>query len=985
MIIDDYLNYQDEYRKKYGDNTIILMQVGSFFELYSIIENCPFMSKISDICNIQISRKNKAIKEVSRNNPIMAGFPLYTLNKFVTILTENNYTIILIEQVSAPPNPDRKITEIISKSTYISNGNNSIPSTKSNYIMVMYFEELKDDLLVVGIAAADLTTAKSFVFESGATKADKNLTLDEVYKLLTIYNPSEILLLSENNIKNKNQIIEITNSINSLVHQKWDKYELFPVIKKLDYQNKILEKSFENNSQLSICEFLNLERMNYARISLCCLLQFAYEHNADIIKELQVPSILEQSKILNIEYNSSLQLNIISNNSNDRPLLDILNRCSTAFGSRQFKERLLNPITDPEELNIRYNKIEELLKNNKFKIINKYLNNINDLERSKRKILLKKFNPSEFSYFFNSLENAIEAFKVVDNSDIIIKITFIIDYLKVLNLDECSKYNIIDIKTNIFNIGYLPEIDELTTKRNNKITLLNSICDSINDITDETICKLENSDKDGYYILITKKRYETALNKNKKIMSKFEKKIIGTNNNNLKLTSDEINEASSTIETIEMKIQSIVMKEYLSFLTKFLNENKNNLDIIINELTELDINNCNARNSFDYCYHKPTISTTSETSFINAQNLRHPIIERIYNEIEYVGNDISLNQNGILLYGINASGKSSFMKAVGLSIIMAQAGMYVPSTNFNYYPYRHIMTRICGNDNIYRGMSSFVVEMTELRNILQRANNSSLIIGDEICCGTEAISGVAIVSAAINELVFKKASFIFTSHLHELTDISIIKEKIIEDKLKIFHMHIEIIDDLIIYERKLREGQGSNIYGIDVCKSLDMPLNFMKNAEMIKKEVLGLNTTIINTKTSNYNSSIYMDICEVCKKNKANETHHINYQMDADANGKFDNFNKNIQHNLITICDECHKNEHNGNISILGYKMTNKGKKLEIDDKSKKLIKIENDIWYYKTRINAKWQPTTESDMILFYNKQMKTNKTSAEILAEFL
>ncbi len=370
--------------------------------------------------------------------------------------------------------------------------------------------------------------------------------------------------------------------------------------------------------------------------------------------------------------------------------------------------------------------------------------------------------------------------------------------MKVLNLDECSKYNIIDIKTNIFNIGYLPEIDKLTENRNDKLKFLNSICESINKIADETVSKLENSDKDGYFILITKKRYETAMNKNKSFMSKFDKKIIGTNNNNLKLTSNEINEASAAIETIETKIQSIVLNEYLSFLTKFLNENKNDLDIIINELTELDINNCNARNSFDYCYHKPTISTTAETSFINAENLRHPIIERIYSEIEYIGNDISLNQNGILLYGINASGKSSFMKAVGLSIIMAQAGMFVPSTNFQYYPYRHIMTRICGNDNIFRGMSSFVVEMTELRNILQRADKSSLIIGDEVCCGTEAISGVAIVSAAINELVSKKASFIFTSHLHELTDISIIKEKIEENKLKIFHMHIEIIDDLII-------------------------------------------------------------------------------------------------------------------------------------------------------------------------------------------
>jgi DNA mismatch repair protein MutS len=939
------------------------------------------MSKIGDICNIQISKKNKTIKEVSKSNPLMAGFPLYVVNKFIQILTENNFTIVLIEQITPPPNPERKITEIISPSTNI-NAN----TKKSNYIMVLYFEELKDNLLIVGISGVDLTTGKCFIYETGAIKSDPQSTLDECYRLLTIYNPSEILILSENEITNKNQIIEITNSINSLVHYKWNNYDLLSNIKKLEYQNRILEKSFENDSMLSVCEYLNLERINYARISFCCLLQFAYEHNTEIIKELNNPEILEQSKILTIEYNSSIQLNIISHNDNERPLLEILNRCSTAFGSRGFKERLLNPINNVDELNRRYKKIDELLEDKKFKTINKYLNNINDLERSKRKILLKKFNPSEWSYFINSLENAIDAFKIINNNTVITIIEQILNYLKILNLDECNKYNIADIKSNIFNKDHLPEIDELTILRENKLKLLNKICEDISNI-DDTVCKLENNDKEGYYILITKKRYETALNKNKKLMNKFEKKIIGSNNNNLKLTSNEINEASATIETIEQKIQSIVIKEYLNFLINFLINNKINLETIIKELTELDINNCNAKNAFDYCYYKPEIISNSENSFIKAENLRHPIIERIYNSIEYVGNDISLNQNGILLYGINASGKSSFMKAVGLSIIMAQSGMFVPSSLFEYYPYNHIMTRICGNDNIYRGMSSFVVEMTELRNILQRADKSSLIIGDEICCGTEAISGIAIVSAAINELVNKKASFIFTSHLHELTDISIIKDKITEDKLKIFHMHIEIDGDLIIYERKLREGQGSNIYGIDVCKSLDMPLNFMKNAELIKKEIMGLNTNIINTKTSNYNTSVYIDVCEVCKKNKSSETHHINYQVNSDENGKFDNFNKNIQHNLIPICDECHKKEHNGNIGIIGYVMTNKGKKLQLDNKSRiyKLIKYENGNWFYRTRINAKWLPTVENDIITFYNKQMKSNNNSAEILAKFI
>jgi DNA mismatch repair protein MutS len=310
--------------------------------------------------------------------------------------------------------------------------------------------------------------------------------------------------------------------------------------------------------------------------------------------------------------------------------------------------------------------------------------------------------------------------------------------------------------------------------------------------------------------------------------------------------------------------------------------------------------------------------------------------------------------------------------------------MYVPSSKFVYYPYDHIMTRICGNDNIYKGMSSFVVEMTELRNILQRANNNSLIIGDEICCGTEPISGVCIVSSAINELINKKASFIFTSHLHELTSISIIKDKI-GSELNVYHMHIEVIDGKIIYERKLKEGQGSSIYGIDVCKSLDMPLSFIKNTEIIKKEIQGINDTIINTKKSNYNSDIFIDICEICKINKGKETHHINYQINADKDGKFSNFHKNQNHNLVCICDECHKKEHNGEIGIIGYKQTSEGIKLEVinETRIKYLIIRGKSNWFYRKKKTDKFIPATEKEIIDFYNKQTKSQIKEIDINME--
>ena len=967
MIVDDYLNYLDEYRKKYGENTIILIQVGSFFELYDTDANSRYLYKIADICNIQVSRKNKSILEVSRNNPIMCGFPIYVINKYIQLILQNNYTIILIEQVTEPPEPQRKITEILSPATNI-----NINSKKSNYIMVLYYEEI-DNLLIVGITGVDLTTGRSFIYENASSKSDPQYTLDETYRLITIYNPCEILILSDKlNDNTKKSILNIINN-NSLIHAKWEDYELSSNIKKIDYQNKILEKSFINKSMLSIIEFLNLEKYSLGRLSFCCLLQFAYEHNNEIIKELQIPELIDNSKNLAIEFNSALQLNIISNNNNEKPLIDILNRCKTAFGSRIYKERFLNPTNNKLELIKRYNNIETYLINEKYKEINKFLININDLERIKKKIFLKKLQPCEWGSFASSLENAIEVFKLTQ-PELIENANKIISSYSILNLDECSKYNTNDIKTNIFNEGVHKDLDDLNLKYKNSYNKLIAISNKISNIND-SLCKIDFNENDGYFIMITKKRFENAAKKENSYMNKFEKKHL-TTTNSYKLTSNEITNASNIIRKTQNDINSIVILKYYEFLLSFFTSEKDDIDIVIKNLIDIDITCCNAKNAVEYCYYKPSIDLTTDNSFISAENLRHPIIERIITDVEYIGNDIELNQNGILLYGINASGKSSFMKAIGLSIIMAQAGMYVPAINFKYYPYNHIMTRICGNDNIYKGMSSFVVEMTELRNIIQRADKHSLIIGDEICSGTEAISGICIVSAAINELLNKKVSFIFTSHLHELPSISLIKDR---EELKIYHMHIEITNDnKIIYERKLKEGQGSNIYGIEVCKSLDMPLNFMTNAEKIRKEILGINNKLVETKTSNYNSSLFMDICQICNKNKSEDTHHINYQTFSNDNGYFENFHKNKKHNLVNICRECHDKEHNGTIHIEGFKQTNEGIILDVkyditeEDKLKIYIRKGKNDWFSRKAKNHKFKITDITEIIIIINKYTK-------------
>jgi DNA mismatch repair protein MutS len=386
-------------------------------------------------------------------------------------------------------------------------------------------------------------------------------------------------------------------------------------------------------NMLSIIEFLNLEKYSLGRLSFCCLLQFAYEHNNEIIKELQIPELIDNSKNLAIEFNSALQLNIISNNNNEKPLIDILNRCKTAFGSRIYKERFLNPSNNKQELIRRYNNIENYLIDGKYKEINKFLSNINDLERIKKKIFLKKMQPCEWNSFVISLENSIEVFKLTQ-PELIENANRITSHYSILNLDECSKYNTNDIKTNIFNEGIYKDLDDLNLKYKNAYEKLTIISNKISNIND-SLCKIDYNESEGYYIVITKKRFENAAKKDHIYMNKFDKKLL-TTNNSYKLTSYEITNASNTIRKTQNDINSIVILRYYDFLLSFFNKNNDDIDIIIKNLIDIDITCSNAKNAFEFCYYKPTIDLTTDNSFISAENLRHPIIERIITDVEYI-------------------------------------------------------------------------------------------------------------------------------------------------------------------------------------------------------------------------------------------------------------------------------------------------------------------------------------------------------------
>jgi DNA mismatch repair protein MutS len=244
---------------------------------------------------------------------------------------------------------------------------------------------------------------------------------------------------------------------------------------------------------------------------------------------------------------------------------------------------------------------------------------------------------------------------------------------------------------------------------------------------------------------------------------------------------------------------------------------------------------------------------------------------------------------------------------------MAQAGLYVPCKEFIYKPYNYIFTRILGNDNIFKGLSTFAVEMSELRTILRLSNKNSLILGDELCSGTENTSAISIFVAGIQKLYSYKSSFIFATHLHEIVDY----EEIVNlDNLRLNHMSViyDKENDILIYDRKLKEGPGNNMYGLEVCKSLNLPEDFLQEAYNIRVKYSSTESSILSLKTSHFNSKKIMGICENCKKNMGTEVHHLQHQKDSNEMGvieKVDGYlHKNNLSNLVTLCKECHNNFH---------------------------------------------------------------------------
>jgi DNA mismatch repair protein MutS len=379
-------------------------------------------------------------------------------------------------------------------------------------------------------------------------------------------------------------------------------------------------------------------------------------------------------------------------------------------------------------------------------------------------------------------------------------------------------------------------------------------------------------------------------------------------------------------------LKDLITSVYNKFVNNF-EQYACKLESIINFVTLIDILYTKTSIAKKYNYCKPNI-VKSDKSFVDAKKLRHCLIERFQSNELYVSNDVALGNNdtdGVLLYGTNAVGKTTIIRALGISIIMAQAGLFVPCSEFNFKPYKYIFTRIIGNDNIFKGLSTFAVEMSELRTILRLSDENSLILGDELCSGTETQSAISIFVAGIQKLHKCRSSFIFATHLHEIIDYNEISSL---ESVKLKHMSVVFDKELdkLVYDRKLKDGPGNSMYGLEVCKSLNLPQDFLDAAYEIRMKYHPEGASVLSLKTSRYNSKKIVGMCEKCKENVGKEVHHLQYQKDADVNGVIINtddvLHKNTLANLLTLCEACHDEIHKKNTRLKKVKTT-KGTELQ--------------------------------------------------------
>jgi DNA mismatch repair protein MutS len=983
-LILDYFDKTKDLKEKYGEKSIVFMQVGSFYEVYGCKHQDTgeiFASSIElfqQICDFSVSEKKK-VKGINGSNVVMAGFPETQLEKYIEKVQSHHFTIAVYTQTGEGKNIERELTTICSPGTYFTEDHTVI----SNYIVCIAFHVRPasrfniQPKIIYGLSALNIITGKCNYTEHQEVLNHNPCTFDFIERYISIFNPNEVIFLHNSLYISQEKLDDIVHfiGVSSItkhfidLHNDSNPFQQSALkCEQQNVQRDIIQNFYPNDDVDSFFETHQFHYYTIACHSFTFLLEFVNSHNKDACKQLKHPQKEYDDNHLYLANHSLKQLNIISDNNfhgKTGSIVEFMDHCYTIMGKRMLREHILHPITDPNILETKYNRIQFFIDNTEhITKIRNHLKEIYDIEKGTRKIIMNKSTIHDIISLYTSckhVQHIIEYCMAQKDINKTIDFSFenlnekIVSIIKTITRQFNVYYDIqysADKDTYDLNLlktqnqivrGVYSELDECESnylQYSEQIILIReyfsksihkqSKKSNVDENTLLNYCKIHTTDKSGIYFKTTnsrgtllngymnkqKKPCELILSNSNLVTISNELQFVACSKSEKKITNNDIQTIISKYGICKEQFER-TSNQYFKLCIESLKCHYQEFQDIVEFIAEIDIILSHSIHAKKYNYCKPVINLGNKDtpSFIKASHLRHPLIEILQTQETYVSNDIEIGDcdKGILLFGTNAVGKSSLIKSIGISVILAQSGCFVPCSSFLYKPYYKLFTRILGNDNIFKGLSTFAVEMSELNVILRNTDEHSLVLGDELCSGTEMGSAISIFVSGLKHLHDHKSSFMFATHFHEVVNM-----KQVQECKSIVYKHLSVIYEpekqLLIYNRKLQDGPGNNLYGLEVCKSLKLPQSFLEYANDIRLQMFPENTALSSNPTSRYNAKKIKSKCEICNQ-VADDIHHLIHQKYSNENGYINHIPKNHKANLMSLCKDCHMKFHNKDIS----------------------------------------------------------------------
>jgi len=930
---EEYVKAYRHYSITYGADTAIFYQVGKFYELYDWIDpktgqTQTSMRRAMDILGTQMSeRKGDAPGGLTG---LFGGVPDQNLHKYASLLTRKNWTVVVINQVKDTKGnvTERTMSRILTPGTHVE----SI-TTDVLYTSAIWLEDSawgSNEPPSFALASVDLSTGRIVTYEGKATGRQGAWTADDAFHYFQVCPPRECIVYWRGDSVARPTALSLGRQFGlygvSMSVQQADAKAQGGLEKAL-VREDLFKRSIPVRSLLPLSHALNIQEGSRTERCLAALLHRIHEIFPQGPTKLFPPFSWQPSSSLSLGNHALIQLNMVTPQLEDS-VLGLYMKTQTKMGRRAMRSRILFPIADPVALETRYNEIA--LMGQVHTEVERELRSIDDLPRLHRRISAGETSPAEVIALDTSYK-AILNLQSALGGTLLEQKGWTAGQLQVALHSVFSVEKAMAMKSAddsyCFNTGIAPAVDSVEAEIAAIHVKFRECVESVRQWAGLPPDALRLEFRETMGPLLTGK---------KAVLEILSRKM--TYNGPLPCEGMRFSaKKSSTVEIPYLdrlfqdllrqrgRLQEEIRRVMPSLCDRVAEASLNQWDLAEEWVSLVDVSYTIWKVSRDLGFVRPTV-VAGDTGSVDICGLRHPLIEATMSRVEYVAHDVCLQdaETGWLVYGMNASGKSSLMKAVGIAVILAQAGCPVPARSFKFSPFQSLFTRILNTDNLWSGLSSFAVEMTELREIVGRAGPRSLVLGDELCSGTESVSATALVGASLQYLHERGVRFIFATHLHGLAPI--IKDL---NGMKVWHLKVryDSAADRLIYERTLTPGAGSSLYGLEVARAMNLPADLIERAMVIRRGLLGTGTDV-DAPLSQWNPLLQRRVCERCGVDVLGEleVHHIEEQAVADEVGRLPSGqHKDHVRNLIVVCRACHDLHHAGKITIRPMQQTSDG------------------------------------------------------------